>query len=166
VQAVLAASIAQGEICALVDGANCFDPATAQRSGVVLEQLLWVQCGRQPDRALKVADLLLHTGGFGVVALDLCDVAASTLRRIPLSWWYRFRRAVENTPTILLISGNQPLAGSCSACVIEMEHRRTVWSGSARTPLLAGMELAAAPRKPLRVNSIHQGPMSLHAEMR
>jgi len=113
-----------------------------------------VQCSRQPDRALKVADLLLHTGGFGVVALDLCDVAVSTLRRIPLSWWYRFRRAVENTPAILLISGNQPVAGSCSTCVIEMKHRRTVWSGSAQVPLLAGVDLEATSRKSLRTNSV------------
>ena len=154
VHAILAESIARGEICALVDWANSFDPATACRNGVALEKLLWVQCGHQPDRALKVADLLLHTGGFGVVALDLCDVPPNTLRRIPLSWWHRFRRAIENAPTILLIAGNQPVAGSCAACVIEMKQRQTLWSGSEHVPLFAGIEAQGTSRKPIRAESV------------
>jgi hypothetical protein len=152
VHAILAESMARGEICAVVDWANSFDPATARGNGVALEKLLWVRCDHQPDRALKVADVLLHTGGFGVVALDLYDVPANILRRIPLSWWHRFRREIERTPGILLVAGSQSVAGSCASCVIEMEQRQTLWSGSEHVPVLAGIEAQGIPRKPREPN--------------
>jgi hypothetical protein len=155
VHAILAESTARGEICALVDCTNSFDPAFAVRNGVTLEQLLWVRCeGRQLDSSLKAIDALLHTGGFGVVVLDFCEVATGALRRIPLSWWYRFRRAIENTSTILLITGNEPIAGSCASRLLEMKHCGTRWSGSAEVPLLAGMTLEGSSRKPLHSESI------------
>jgi RecA DNA recombination protein len=154
VHSILAESIARGEICALVDWANSFDPAKALRNGVTLQQLLWVRCGRRMDRALKVADVLLHTGGFGVVVLDLYGIAPSTLRRIPLPWWYRFRRAIEHSPTILAIAGDQAVGGSCASCIIEIEHRRTRWSGSMQFPLFAGIDLQGSLRKPGRAASV------------
>jgi hypothetical protein len=91
-----------------------------------------------------------HGGGFGVVILDLCDASPETLRRIPLPWWYRFRRAVESTPSILAIAGTQSIAGSCASCVIEMERRGIRWSGSAQVPVLDGIDFRAASRKPVR----------------
>jgi recombination protein RecA len=134
--AILAESLSRGEICAFIDCADSFDPASARNNGVALEKLLWVRCGRKPDCALKAADWILHGGGFGVVILDLCDASPETLRRIPLPWWYRFRRAVESTASILAIAGSRPVAGSCASCVIEMERRGTRWSGSAQVPVL------------------------------
>lgn len=151
--AILAESLNRGEICAFIDCADSFDPATARNNGVALERLLWVRCGQKPDRALKVADWILHGGGFGVVVLDLCDAPPETLRRIPLPWWYRFRRAVESTPSILAIAGSQSIAGSCVSCVIEMERRGARWSGSAQVPVLDGIDFRAASRKPVRASS-------------
>jgi RecA DNA recombination protein len=148
--AMLAESLSRGEICAYIDCADSFDPATARNNGVALERLLWVRCGQKPDRALKAADWILHGGGFGVVILDLCDALPETLRRIPLPWWYRFRRAVESTPSILAIAGTQSIAGSCASCVIEMERRGIRWSGSAQVPVLDGIDFRAASRKPVR----------------
>jgi len=144
---ILAQSAARGETCALVDWANAFDPGTALRNGVVLESLLWVRCDHQPYNALKVADLLLNTGGFGVVMLDLYVTSPKTLRRIPLSWWYRLRRAIENAPAILAIAGNEPVAGSCASCIIEMGHHQTVWNGSVEDPLLVGIDLECTVKK-------------------
>lgn len=154
VHSILAESIARGEICALVDWANSFDPANALRNGVTLQQLLWVRCDRRMDRALKVADALLHTGGFGVVVLDLYGIAPGTLRQISLSWWYRFRKAIEHSPAILAIAGDQAVSGSCASCVIEIERRRTRWSGSMQFPLFAGIDLQGSLRKPGRAASV------------
>ena len=150
VHAILAESLSRGEICAFIDCADSFDPATAKCNGVVLERLLWVRCGQKPDRALKAADWILHGGGFGVLVLDLCDASPETLRRIPLPWWYRFRRAVENTASILAIVGSHPIAGSCASCVIEMERRGARWCGSVEVPVLDGIDFRAASRKPVR----------------
>ena len=80
-------------------------------NGVALERLLWVRCNRKPDYALKAADWILHGGGFGVVILDLCDASPEMLRRIPLPWWYRFRRAVESTHLDSGHRGNPPDRG-------------------------------------------------------
>jgi hypothetical protein len=155
--AILAESLSRGEICAFIDCADSFDPATARSNGVALERLLWVRCGHKPDYALKAADWILHGGGFGVVILDLCDASPETLRRIPLPWWYRFRRAVESTASILAIAGSRPIAGSCASCVIEMERRGARWSGSAQVPVLDGIDFRTASRKPVRSGA------SLHA---
>src|SRR5205823_5216915 len=41
-------------------------------------------------------------------------------RRIPLASWFRFRRAVEHTPTVLLVLEQQPIAGSCSSVLVKV----------------------------------------------
>jgi recombination protein RecA len=72
------------------------------------------------EQLLRVTDLLLESGGFGLIALDLCDLPPQTARRIPLTTWFRFRRAVEHTPTILLVIERQSIAGSCSSLLIKL----------------------------------------------
>src|ERR1700720_3805082 len=49
------------------------------------------------EQALKTTDLLLHGGGWGVVVFDLGGISWVDARRIELSTWFRFRRAIENT---------------------------------------------------------------------
>src|ERR1700691_2760196 len=51
------------------------------------------------EQALHATDLLLDSGGFGLVVLDLSDLAPQQARRIPLTTWVRFRRAAANTST-------------------------------------------------------------------
>jgi hypothetical protein len=84
------------------------------------------QSGRpNPDRRLEqllhATDLLLESGGFGLVILDLSDLPLQQARRIPLTTWFRFRRAVEHTPTVLLAIEQQPIAGSCSSLQLRLE---------------------------------------------
>src|SRR6202166_2389048 len=177
----LARATQRGEVCALVDASDAFDPASAAAAGMEMSRLLWVRCGeRHPLRKfradartaeiqrrssnrgmlprdlyqgmpsaipnvdkkifdfsrwesqlgqmLKVTDLLLQSNGFGMIALDLGDVPVQSARRIPLASWFRFRRAVEHTPTTLLVLEQQPIAGSCSSMVIKVSanrHQRT-----------------------------------------
>ena len=106
---ILAHATQRGEVCAVVDLEDSFHPASAQAAGVVLDQVIWVRCRGNAEHTMRAADLLLHAGGFGIILLDLCEASARVLNRIPLSYWHRFRRAVEDTPTILLICGD-----SCS----------------------------------------------------
>ena len=173
----LAHATRRGEICALLDASNAFDPASAMAAGMEMSRLLWVRCGEKyplrkrpaaafPGRGktgdsyrtttagnlyrglyrgmpsgipqaveigggfsrwesqlgqmLKVTDLLLQSNGFGMIALDLGDVPASSARRIPLASWFRFRRAIEHTPTALLVLEQQPIAGSCSSVLVRV----------------------------------------------
>jgi hypothetical protein len=78
----------------------------------------------QLSQLLKVTDLLLQSNGFGMIALDLGDVPAESARRIPMTSWFRFRRAVEHTPTALLVLEQQPIAGSCSSVILKVSAMR------------------------------------------
>lgn len=80
------------------------------------------------EQALKTTDMLLHSGGWGVVVFDLGGISWVDARRINLSMWFRFRRAVENTPTILLLLGEEPCAKSCASLVLRCERKADNWS--------------------------------------
>jgi hypothetical protein len=144
--AALAEATRRQEVCALVDVSNAFNPESAVSAGVDLKQLLWVRTGCPGARklrsqmqstgspttashknwntgleqALKTTDLLLQSGGFGMVIVDLADVPPQATRRIPLTSWFRFRRAVENTPTVLLVMEQEPYAKTCASLVLKM----------------------------------------------
>jgi hypothetical protein len=146
--AALAAATRRGEFCVVVDASDALDPQSAAAAGVELERLLWVRCSDDPpkshasektsqstfdfDRArsrpsehrleqvLRATDLLLESGGFGLIVLDLSDLPLKAARQIPLTTWFRFRRAVENKPTILLAIEQQPIAGSCSSLLLKL----------------------------------------------
>jgi recombination protein RecA len=150
VHSLLAASTARLEICAYVDTDDSFDPVSAAAAGVALSQLVWIRCGHNAGHALKAADYLLHAGGFGAIILDLCQVPPRISNRIPISYWYRFRRAIENTPTILTLVERQPLAKSCASLMLDVQRKRTAWRGATGFELLRGVELEAASRKPVR----------------
>ena len=129
--AALAAATRRGEFCAVVDASDALDPQSVAAAGVELDRLLWVRCGEESHHAehrleqlLRVADLLLESGGFGLIALDLGDLPPQTARRIPLTTWFRFRRAVEHTPTVLLAVERQSIAGSCSSLLIKLGLRK------------------------------------------
>jgi recombination protein RecA len=94
---------------------------------------------------LKVTDLLLQSNGFGMIALDLGDVPVQSARRIPLASWFRFRRAIEHTPTALLVLEQQPIAGSCSSMLVKVSGKKL----SAVSSQLSGKTRCA----PLRAES-------------
>jgi len=144
---LLASASTRGEFCAVVDSRGAFDPLSASRAGVDLRRLLWVRGSHHAnhwmEQAFKAADMILHAGGFGVVVLDLCEVPLRDLNSIPLSYWYRFRLAVENTPTSLIVTGDQPLVKSCARVQLEVKRERLVWRG----PVFEGIEFEVIPRK-------------------
>jgi recombination protein RecA len=135
--AALAGATRRKEACALVDASDNFDPASAAAAGVYLDRLLWVRCSEHNlsslrnaprrtalgrlEQVLKVTDLLLQGGGFGMVVLDLGDIPADSVRRVPLTSWFRFRRAVEPTATVLLIVEREPHAKTCASLVVRLQ---------------------------------------------
>jgi recA bacterial DNA recombination protein len=150
--AALAEATRRQEICALVDASDSFDPASAAAAGVDLDRLLWVRCSERlslssrkdhPWRAalgrleqvLKVTDLLLQGGGFGMVVLDLGDIPSESARRVPLTSWFRFRRAVEPTATVLLLIEQEPCAKTCASLVVRLERKAICVRDSVATPM-------------------------------
>jgi hypothetical protein len=127
---ILAHATDREEVCALIDAEDAFDPASAAAAGVRLDRLLWVRSAHNAEHALKAADLLIHGGGFGLVALDLADTPPATARRISLTSWFRLRRAVENTPTVLVSVARQSNAKTCATLQLECARERAAWSGA------------------------------------
>jgi len=122
--------MAASEVCALVDANDAFDPHSAEAAGVKLEQLLWVRC-RNVDQALRVTDLLVQGGGFGLIALDLGDALPHMVRCVPMQVWFRFRRAVEHTPTILLVLEQETTIKTCASLILKLHAQKTRWSETA-----------------------------------
>ena len=137
--AALAAATRRDESCVLIDASDSFDPASGTAAGVQFAKLLWVRCGGSPsavspmfmatrasspvqrlEQFLKATDLILQSGGFGLVALDLAGIPDKFVRRIPLTSWFRFQRAVEHTKTALLVIGEIPCAQTCAALVMKL----------------------------------------------
>ena len=146
--AVLAAATHRHEACALVDVSDAFDPVSAARAKVNFESLLWIRCKTNPpqryrdtektnqkhedrqrmespvEQALRATDLLLQSGGFGLVIIDLGDVPLKMARRIPLTSWFRFQRAIEHTPTMLFVVTQAPCAQTCAALLLKVQAKK------------------------------------------
>jgi hypothetical protein len=154
VLSALAAATRRGEFCALIDASDALDPQSLDAASVDLDRLLWVRCSdakqtrtseHRLEQVLRATDLLLESGGFGLLILDLADVPAQSARRIPLTTWFRFRRAVEHKPTILLAIEQQPIAGSCSSLLLQLASQKFEQKSSARQiPLQSNSSREAA----------------------
>lgn len=123
----LAVATRQEETCALVDCNDTFDLLSAKTAQVDFGRVLWVRCNNRLEHAFKATDLLLQSGGFGLVVLNLADVAAKCARRIVSSWWFRFRRALENTTTALVVITPVACVRSCARMVLEVNNEAAVW---------------------------------------
>jgi hypothetical protein len=168
--AALAAATQRQEVCALVDISDAFHPHSAAAAGVNFERLLWVRCGmrlqksgspqshrvseknekveKPIEQALRVTDLLLQSGGFGLVIIDLGDTPLKTARRIPLTSWFRFQRAVEHTATVLFVISRVPCAQTCASLLLKVSGKKLSAVSSqlsAKTPahaqLLDGLQI-------------------------
>jgi hypothetical protein len=167
--AALAAATQRQEVCALVDISDAFNPHSAAAAGVNFERLLWIRCGgnkqkagspqrhrdtekkieKPVEQALRVTDLLLQSGGFGLVIIDLGDTPLRMARRIPLTSWFRFQRAVEHTATVLFVISQVPCARTCASLLLEVSGKKLSAPScqlSAKTPpahaqLLDGLQV-------------------------
>jgi recombination protein RecA len=148
----LASRTTASEVCALVDARDAFDPTSAEAAGVKLKNLLWVRC-RNVDQALRATDLLIQGGGFGMIALDFGDTPAKVVRYVPLQVWFRFRRAVESTPTILVVLEQESNAKTCASLVLQMGIRGARWSHAAASAV--GIVLPHSPGCLLEGSQIH-----------
>jgi RecA/RadA recombinase len=145
--AALAAATRRGEIVSLIDTFDRFDPETAAAAGIDLSRLLWVRgqaisktagavdpawlpgvravtgpgtmVERTIDRALKALNLVVQSGVCTLVAIDLVDVPASSLARIPASTWLRFHRIVEGTQMAMLVIAAAPITRSPGGVAME-----------------------------------------------
>src|SRR5438270_13303456 len=121
---LLAQVTGKEQFCAVVDASDSFDPESGDVVGVCLSRVLWVRCIQRGmkavEQAFKAADILIQNGGFGVIAIDLCNVDEKLIRKIPLTTWFRFARVVETLPTALVILLPYSAAQSCAALTLNL----------------------------------------------
>ncbi|WP_047497091.1 ATPase domain-containing protein [Terriglobus sp. TAA 43] len=95
------------------------------------------------EQALRSADLLIQTGGFSAIVLDLGGIALEHAARIELSTWHRYRVAAEKTQSTILLLSQYPCAKSSSELQLRLhpmddtDEERTVFTGlNARVEVL------------------------------
>ena len=118
---IAAAATARGEVVAVIDTHDRFDPASAEAAGVDLGRLLWIRDTGNVERALKAMNLVLQAGGFGIVGFDLADVRSPTLRQLPVTTWMRQSRVIEGSLTVADIVASEHIARSPGGATISLE---------------------------------------------
>lgn len=135
----VAAATARGELVALVDACDTFDPASAAEAGVDLPQLLWVRDTGNLPRVLEAFSLILRAGGFGLVVLDLADVARPAVRGVPWTTWMRAARVCEGSETAVLLVGAERIARSPRGVTLTLDRAAAArWTGEAERARLFG----------------------------
>jgi hypothetical protein len=139
-----------GNACAWVDVNDALSPESAAAAGVDLRRLLWLRMSAERkvkltdkpwsrmEQALRATDLLLQTGGFAAIVLDMSDVLPQHAMRIPLATWYRFRLAAEHARSALVFLTQSPCASSCAALALRCDTASAKpFSEHGETPLFA-----------------------------
>jgi hypothetical protein len=140
----LAQTAARGEMAALVDTHDRFDPVSAEAAGVDLSRLLWIRERGDAARALKAMNLVLQAGGFGLAVFDLADVPARDLRQFPATTWMRLARVIEGTQTVALLAGAERIARSPGGVTLTLGAPSAHWAGRGeRARLLRGVGIEA-----------------------
>jgi hypothetical protein len=166
--AVMAGATGRGELVALVDTLDRFDPASGAAAGIDFSRLLWVRgddvplgrlslapdwepsrpqpgrgrrslAARALDRAIKALNLVLQSGGFGLVIIDLADVPLEAVRDLPFTTWLRVQRVVEGGDTTCLILADVPVARSTGGVSVRLRPAGADESGSAEARALASL---------------------------
>jgi hypothetical protein len=145
---LLAKLTANGEACAVVDSGNAFDPISASTSGVQLENLLWVRCESDLEKAFIAADLLVQAKGFGAIWLNLSGLSRRKIRMVPKTYWYRYRTHIKETPTVLFVTAEEPVSGSASQHAFTFCRKENAqWAGTGRFKLLDSLSVDIQSRK-------------------
>jgi hypothetical protein len=127
--AIAAHATRQGTVVGWVDPADALDPDTMVATGIAPTRVLWIRPRSEHD-APRATELVLTTGGFGLVVLDLAEAAPHPLP------WPRLARAAERTRTTLLVLSHQTCTGSHAALGLEVGIRQAQWDHRRCLPTL------------------------------
>jgi recombination protein RecA len=82
------------------------------------------------DRAIKALNLVVQSRVCTLVVIDLIDVPAAALRRLPAATWFRVERAIEGSDTAVLILAAAPIARSSGGRSIVLSGSREPGAGN------------------------------------
>jgi hypothetical protein len=96
---------------------------------------------RPLEQAFKVADILLQSWGFGLIAVDLSSLPESVVRKVPLSSWFRFSRIIERQSAALVFVEQEPHATSCAGLVLKAHTSPVAFTGKLLTNCRVSIEV-------------------------
>jgi hypothetical protein len=137
--ALLAAAAHRGEVTALVDPADGFVAASAAHAGVDLERLLWVR-PRGWKAALRAAEVILETGGFGLLVVDLWARPPPAADRATGAW-LRLNKSARETQTVVVVLSASRVVMTGSSLTLEVQTDPARWAGRG-VRFLEGIELS------------------------
>lgn len=140
--ALLAGATGSGELAALVDPADGFDPATARRAGVDLARLLWVR-PQDDRRALRAAELILEAGGFDRLVINR---GGGPSRPGSAAAWMRLDRLARQREALVVVLGPTGVVGPFASLVVAIDRCRPRWA-PAGAGYVVGMALSFSLRK-------------------
>lgn len=116
--AFVAAATGRGEVAAWIESSAAFDPASMAGAGVDLKRVLWVYA---PDvkNSLTTAELVLGSGGFGLVVIDFDALSRALMRSAAL----RIARRAEESATAVLVLAARSLCGTFAAQSLMLNRR-------------------------------------------
>ena len=163
--ATLAAAAARGEVVALVDTFDRFDPVTAAASGLDLSRVLWVRgpamsppgrpalVARALRQAVRALDLIVRAGGFGVVVLEAGGVSTRALGDLASSTWLRLAHANAGRPAACLLVGDVSMGRSARGVSVRLTSTRQ-WTGdSPQSRRLSALDVRAQLEQSQRTTS-------------
>jgi len=89
------------------------------------------------EQALRVTDLLLQTGGFSAIVLDLGSIAPEHVSRIPLATWFRYGAVAERSRTSVLLLTQHACSKSSAGLVLRLQAGPPL---SGESTVLVGLE--------------------------
>jgi recombination protein RecA len=135
---------------AWLDPTDSFDPSSAAAAGSDLTRLLWLRGDpTKIKRSLSAAGVVLESGLFEIVILDVSSVEAAEWRRVPGTTWLRLERLIEGTPAALVIVASGHVFSGPGGVSLALSPCGARWSGPPGPGrLLQGLGAEAAAWSP------------------
>ena len=133
--AVAARATRAGALAAWVDPQDRLDPRSAGDAGVDLGRLLWLRGAGGPETrsvlsALSAVGVVLGSGLFELVVVDLGGIGRAALQRLPGATWIRLQRMLESQPGALLVMADAHVAHGPAGVSLALRALRASWSGA------------------------------------
>lgn len=122
---VLAQATQRRELAVMIDGADAFDPRSAEALGIDLRRLLWVRVKNGND-ALRAADMVLSAGGVSMLVLYLVAQGDPQLA-LRTALWTRLGQRTQRAKASVLICADKPLAQSFAVATLGFHNDGVRW---------------------------------------
>lgn len=133
----IATATRRGEIAAIIDWEGACDPESIAATGAALSRILWIHpqpamgSGTPGHRAspilkncLKVAEMVLEAGGFGLLVIDLGERSFALAPGAA----FRIARVAERAGTAVIVLAGRPVCGTFAATNLALERRQALFS--------------------------------------